>query len=202
MMTPMADPVAQETVFREVIVFFERLGIYDVILPFLLTFSIFFAILEKTKVLGTEKALGSGEEVTKKNINAMVAFCGAFFVIASSKLVSTIQEAVGNVVLLLLVAVSYLLLIGTFFKEGEDVTLEGGTRKFMMILMFIGVVLIFAHAIPTSDGQPWLEYAYDYVVDNYDSTAVSAVILAIIVIGLMVWLTKGEKGPESKESKT
>ena len=192
-----------DSVFREVLVFFERLGIYDVVLPFLLTFSIFFAILEKTRIFGTEKTMGpgGGEETTKKNINAMVAFVGGFLVIASSKMVAIIHESLPNVILLLLISVSFLLLIGTFYSQKEEVILEGKWRTFMMIIMFIGVVLIFMHAIPTDDGEPFLEYAYDYVVDNFDSTAVSSIILAIIVIGLMAWITKGES-PKQEKSKT
>ncbi len=196
--------MADTSIFRGVLVFFDKLGIYDVVLPFLLTFSIFFAILEKTKVFGTEKTIGpaGGEETTKKNINAMVAFCGAFFVIASSKMVAVIHESLPNVILLLLISVSFLLLIGTFYKDKEDVFLEGRWRTFMMVLMFIGVVLIFAHAIPASNGEPWLEYAYNYVIDNYDQTAVSAVILAIVVIGIMVWITKEPKAKSDNKSKT
>ena len=35
--------------FRSAIDFFGQVGVYDVILPFLLVFTIMFAILEKTK---------------------------------------------------------------------------------------------------------------------------------------------------------
>ena len=34
--------------------FFKEFGLFSVVLPFLLVFTIVFAILEKTKVLGTE----------------------------------------------------------------------------------------------------------------------------------------------------
>jgi len=187
--------MVEESVFREVLSFFNRLGIYDVVLPFLLSFAIFFAILEKTKVLGTEKSEGpdGGEVTTRKNLNAMVAFCGSFFVIASSKMVAIIHESLANIVLLLLVVVSFLLLIGTFYSEKEEVTLKNGWKNLMMILIFIGVLMIFAHAITTDDGTPWLEYAFDYLGDNWDTTAVSSIILTLIVIGLMIWLTKDEK---------
>ncbi len=198
----MVDGATTDSVFRQVLVFFNKLGIYDVVLPFLLTFAIFFAILERTRVLGTEKSEGpgGGAETTKKNLNAIVAFCAAFFIIASSKMVAIIHESLANVVLLVLMIVSFLLLIGTFHKEGEDVTLEGKWKSFMMILMFIGIVLIFAHAIPTDEGEPWLVYAYNYLIDNYDSTSVSAVVLTIIVIGLMMWITKDTSA--KKETKT
>jgi hypothetical protein len=192
--------MAEVSVFRDVLSFFNRLGIYDVVLPFLLTFSIFFAILEKTKLFGTEKSEGhgGGSETTKKNLNAMVAFCGSFFVIASSKMVNIIQEGLSNIILLLLISVSFLLLIGVFYKEGEAVALEGKWRNFMMILMFVAVVLIFAHAIPTDDGTPWLNFAYNYILNNFDSTAVSSIVLGIIVIGIMIWITRGDSGTKEK----
>ena len=59
--------MAEESVFRGVMTFFDKLGIYDVVLPFLLTFTIVFAILEKTKVLGTESI--EGKSYSKKNLN-------------------------------------------------------------------------------------------------------------------------------------
>ncbi len=196
--------MADVSVFRDVLVFFNKLGVYDVILPFLLTFSMFFAILERTKVLGTEKAEGpaGGEMTTRKNLNAMVAFCGAFFVIASSKMVAIIQESLANVVLMILVSISFLLLIGTFHSEKEEVLLQGRWKTFMMLIMFIAIVLIFAHAIPTSDGEPFLNFAYNYVIDHYDSTAVSAIILAVIVIGLMMWITKEPSKKQDDKAKT
>ncbi|MBN2457668.1 hypothetical protein JXB31_00885 [Candidatus Woesearchaeota archaeon] len=190
--------MAETSVFRDVLSFFERLGVYDVVLPFLLVFVIFFAILERTKVFGTEEF--SGKSVSKKNLNAMVAFVVAFLVIASSKMVAIINESMPNIVLLVLVSVSFLLLIGTFYKEGEDVYLTGGWRTFMMVLMFIGVVAIFAHAIPYN-GQPWLEWFWGYLKDNYSSTAVSAIIMVIILVVIIFWATKDRSSAASKSEK-
>src|SRR3989338_8683840 len=92
--------MAEESTFRGVIVFLDKIGVYDVILPFLLVFTIVFAILEKTKILGSEKI--DGKEHPKKNINAMVAFVIAFLVIASTQLVAVINQVMANVILLLI----------------------------------------------------------------------------------------------------
>ena len=97
------------TAFREVLEFFERLGIYDVILPFLLVFTLVFAIFERTKVLGTEKL--DGEETSKKNLNAMTSFVIAFLVVASAQMVSIINSALPKIVILLFLGVFFLLLI-------------------------------------------------------------------------------------------
>ena len=67
---------AHTEALRWVINFFGELGIYDVVLPFLLVFTIVFAILEKTKVFGMEEI--DGKKYTRKNINAIVAFVVSF----------------------------------------------------------------------------------------------------------------------------
>lgn len=137
--------VPQPTIFGNVFGFFQKLGVYDTILPFLLVFTIVFAVFERTKVLGTEEVAGT--KTTKKNLNAMVAFVTAFLVIASSRLVTVINESLGNIVILLLVSVCFLVLVGTFYKESEDVYLkEGPWRTLFMVIMFIGVLLIFLHS--------------------------------------------------------
>ena len=115
-----------EPLFRGVIDFLVKLGIYDVILPFLLVFSVVFAILDKTKVFGTETV--DGQEYSKKNINAMIAFVVAFLVIVSKQLVATINKALANVVILLLMIVMFMVLIGVFFKKDDEVILEGGWK--------------------------------------------------------------------------
>jgi hypothetical protein len=183
--------MAEETVFRGVIIFLDRIGIYDVILPFLLIFTIMFAILEKTKVLGMEKI--EGKEFTKKNLNAMVAFIVSFLVIASTKLVSVINETMSHVVLLLILVVSFMLLVGVFFGS-EEFTLEKypGWIKFFMVLMFAGIVLIFLNALD------WLKYAA-FLFVNWNAEWAATIILFIIVIGFMVFIT-WEKKPK-KESK-
>lgn len=188
--------MAEQSLFRDVILFFERLGIYDVVLPFLLVFTIMFAILEKSKVLGVEK--WEGGEGGKKNLNAMTAFVVAFFVVASSKLVAIINEALANIVIVLLVSISFLLLIGTFYRDDEKVFLEGRWRTAFMWLMFVGVVMIFLHAIKTDDGTPWLVFGWDEVVDNWDSTAAGSIILIVVLIWVMTYIVKDQHPKEHK----
>ena len=60
--------------------FFRDFGLFDVVLPFLLVFTIMFAILEKTKILGTEDKEG---HVSKKNLNSMVSFVVAMLVVTT-----------------------------------------------------------------------------------------------------------------------
>ena len=95
--------MVEPSVFRGVIEFFGKIGIYDVILPFLLVFTIVFAILEKTAIFGREKPKEGTEEITRKNLNAMAAFVMAFFVVAASNIVEVIQSSLPAVTLVLVI---------------------------------------------------------------------------------------------------
>jgi len=176
------------TAFRGVIEFFGDIGLYDVVLPFLLVFTIVFAIFEKTRVLGTDEI--EGKKYTKKNLNSMAAFVIAFLVVASSRLVEIISEVSANMVILLMASVLFLLLIGSFFKEGEGVFLEGGWKVFFMVIMFIGIVLIFLNAVKTPDGDTWLEVFWGFFGEEGGGTAVGSIILLAIIILFMVFVVK------------
>ncbi len=187
----------EESTFRGIIHFFADLGIYDVVLPFLLVFTIVFAVLEKTKIFGIEKI--GDKEFPKKNLNSIVAFVAAFLVVASTRLVAAINESIANVVLLLLVSISFLMLIGSFYKEGEPVALEGKWRNMFMIIMFLGVVSIFLQAIKI-DQRGIIEYVYDFMRANWHTNFGASVIFIILVVIFMVWVTSAPEGARPSDS--
>ena len=191
--------MVEETVFGGVIVFLEKLCVYDIILPFLLVFTVVFAIFERTRVFGTEEV--EGVKYGRKNLNAMVAFVIAFLVVASSQLVAIINESLSKIVLIMLMLISFLVLIGTFFSEKEEVILQGGWRTFFMVIVFIGVVLVFMSAVKTSEGNSWLNYLINYLRANFGSTGVSALILIIVIIVFMLYIIKDPAPAKKKDEK-
>jgi hypothetical protein len=180
--------MAAESTFRGTIDFLASIGIFDVVLPFLLVFTIMFALLEKTRVFGTEKV---GEtEYTKKHLNSLASFVIAFFVIASSRLVEIITEISSQVVVLLLAGVFFLLLAGTFHQQKpEGYFLEGRFKDVFMIIMFVGLVFIFLNAIETGD-KSWLEWVLAWLRDFGDNVSVASVVLILSVVGVMWWVTQ------------
>lgn len=189
--------VVQESMFRNALSFLNDIGVYDVVLPFLLTFTIVYAIMEKTRMLGTEK-IGK-EEYTRKNLNAMVAFVLAFFVVASSQLVSVINQTMGQIILLLLLSISFLMLAGSFHQQkSEGFFLEKGTWPYsvFMIIMFAGIVLIFLNALG------WLDLAYAFMAANWDSQAVGAIGFLVLMAIFIAFITheKTDKKSDKKES--
>ncbi|MEM3126479.1 MAG: hypothetical protein QW331_00200 [Candidatus Woesearchaeota archaeon] len=182
----------QQSVFRGVVDFFFKLGIYDVVLPFILVFAIIFAILEKTAVLGTEEV--GGKKVTKKNLNAISAFVIAFLVIASSRLVSVINQTMAHVVVLIFLGVSFLMLVGVFMGSKEfTLTDYPGWLQFFMVFMFVGIVLILLNALG------WLQNLFNFIRENYQTDWVASLILLVFIVALMGWITSSPKEEKKKD---
>lgn len=185
------------SVLRNALDFLGEFGIFDVVLPFLLVFAVVFGILEKTRLFGEEK-LGE-HSYPKKNLDAIVALVFAMLVVAATKIVGVINDALPKISLLIVVSLSFLLMIGIFMSSENPLfeNLKGGWTVFLMILMFVAVILIFLSSIPADENQSWLEYALKYVTNYWDGTVVGSIILLIVVIGAIVYITSGkEKGKD------
>jgi len=151
-------PFMAETVLGDAVELLQDFGFFDVILPFLLVFTIVFGILEKTKIFGIEKI--GDREYSRKNVNAMVAFVFGFFVIAAKEIVAAFQESIPIVSLVLVAVVSFLMLVGSFVsgeKEFSFLTLFEGWKAPVAGVFVIAIVAIFFHSFG------WLEPIYEYI---------------------------------------
>ncbi|MBI2208667.1 hypothetical protein HYU50_04175 [Candidatus Woesearchaeota archaeon] len=174
------------TQFREIITFFDNIGIFDVVLPFLLVFTIVFALLERTKVFGVEEI--EGKKYTKKNLNSVAAFVIAFLVVASSRLVEIITEVSSNFVVLLFLVVLFLLLVGSFFQEKpEGVFLEGGWKTLFMVIVFIVLIFIFLDALGL------LEDTFGFLSGTNRGEVVGSVFLLVLIVLFVVYVTQDRK---------
>ncbi len=181
-----------DTLFGNAITFLQDIGFYDVVLPFLLVFTVFFGVLEKTRIFGTE-----GKDSPKKNLNAMVAFVVAFFVVAAKEIVSSIQESLPLVALGLLAIISFLMLVGSLFsgeKEFNFVDLFGDGWKIGFAAIFlVSIVLIFFQSFG------WLEPVWDYITGIGTETFILVVFL-LAIVGIMFYVVgggkKGKKGDD------
>lgn len=183
--------------FRGTLEFFAELGIYDVILPFLLVFTIVFAILEKTRVFGTDEY--NGKKIPKKNLNAMAAFCMAFFVVASAQLVDAITTISSNMVVLLMLSIFFMILAGSFHKETEEgFSLNKTWNSIFMVIMFVGVILIFLTGIKNGDGITWWAVFFNWLKSNWNAEVLGSILMIGIALGLITFVTKS---PDSKKSK-
>jgi hypothetical protein len=183
---------------RETVSFLDQLGVYDVILPMLLVFTLVFGILEKTLVLGYEEV--GGKKYSRKNLNSMVAFVTSLLVVGSTKLVAMINETVSNSVLLLVMSVLFLILVGSFQKQtSEGVFLEGGWKNLFMVIMFVGIVLIFLNAFKLSNGQSVLSLIFTGIANSIvgssgvNQNVVGTIVLLGLMVGAIAFVTSGGK---------
>ncbi len=192
--------------FREAINFFVKIGLYDVILPFLLVFTLMYAFLEKTMVLGYEKILIGGKEVKvpRKNLNSMVAFITGLLVVASVKIVGIMNEVIANFVLLILISFLFILFAGSMLKqeeEGFSLQQDNIYYKLFLVIGFITLMLITLNAIKTSTGESWLSIILGSLKNLVAGTAEfwSIVVILLVIIGGIYYITKEDK-TKSKEN--
>jgi len=193
------------TVFGDSINFMVKLGVYDIVLPFLLVFVLVFALLDKTKVLGMDKVVKDGKEYPKKSLEAMIAFVTGFFVVASSQLVSVINKSVSQIFILLLMIVLFLMVAGAMHQQSDKgffLDPKNKQQKFyynaFMAVIFIAIIAIFLNALG------WLQLIYDFLKNNWNADYVATIIFVIIIIGFMAWVTgdPASKSDEKEEKKS
>ncbi len=177
---------------QNAITFLRDFGLFDVVLPFLLVFSIIFAILEKTKILGTE----GKEQTPKRSLNTMVAFVIGMLVVAANKIVTAINEALPNIVLIIIAFVAFLMMIGVFFKSEEFVLAEkykGFTLGFVVVSLII-LIIILLDSLKLDSKKSWLEWLMEYVVNNISGPIVTSIIFLIVAVAAVVYITRSNGG--------
>ncbi|MDP3918713.1 MAG: hypothetical protein Q8Q35_02300 [Nanoarchaeota archaeon] len=183
-----------DTVLGGAITLLEDFGFFDVILPFLLIFTIVFGILEKTMIFGYEEH--NGKQYAKKNINAMVAFTIAFFFIAAKEVVASIQESLPIIGLILVAIVSLLMLIGSFASSGEFNLykfLEGKWNGVFVTTFIVAIMLIFFNSFG------WLGPVYGYFSGLGSDTFI--IIIFLLITGGIVKFVFDSGNPATGGSK-
>lgn len=157
-------------------------GLTDVLLPFLLIFTIIFAIMQKFKFLGEGR----------KNFNIMVALIIGLLVViphlngtypTDKDVVNIINQAIPNISILLVAIIMLLLLVGIW---GVEINWAGSSLPGVLaFLSFLAVVLIFSSAVwPNWQWPNWLWWLRD--------TATQSTIIVILVFAILIWFITKE----------
>ena len=169
--------------------FMRSFGIFDIVLPFLLVFTVIFGILEKTKIFGTEG------EITRKNLNAMVAFTVSFFVVAATQIVQLMQTALPYMMFLLVIIIMFMILFGATLGEGELnlwAHFQGKRTKGIFAFgLFIAIIAIVLGAMGM------LESLIDWLFLHVTGPVLSTVIL-LLIVGIFMWVVVGEKASNTE----
>ncbi len=151
------------------------------ILPFILVFTIVFAILQKSKILGDGK----------KQVDALVSLVVGLLVISFAQAIGIILQmtvflAVGLVVILVL-----LLLLGSFTEPGKFFE-DKGFPKAVRIGLISVVILAVVIALVYITG--FWEYLYDWVYVGTESTIFINVIFVALIVGAVIFVIKSGGG--------
>src|SRR3989344_2088821 len=94
--------------------YLQDVGVYEYVLPFLLVFTIIFAILEKTKLFGKEQ-----DGRAKTNINTILALVIGLIVIANTDISLLMNSYLSKMALFIVIVLIFILTIGIFGANSE-----------------------------------------------------------------------------------
>lgn len=160
--------------------YLEYWGMTDVILPFILIFTIMFAVLQKAKLFGLDS----------KKYNIIVSLAIALLVViphvtgsypAGGDVVDIMNSAIPSISVIAIAIIMFLVLIGIF---GAETKWGGWMSGLMLVLSAIVVLWIFGKA------AGWW-YRMPFWLDDPD---IQALIVIILVFGIIIWFVTSEPG--------
>ncbi len=180
--------------FTTLVYTLESLGISDVLLPFILVFTLVFAILQKSKIFESSGSEGG----RTKPFNIVIALAMSLAVVIphvlgyyppGADIVDIINSALPQVSIILVAVLMALLIIGLFGGRAEW---KGPLTGWIAFLSFIVIGYIFGRA------AGWFIYLPDwlYWLDNPDT---QALIVVVGVFALIIWYITKEETPADKE---
>ncbi len=165
--------------------------LYDYgVLVFLLVFTIVFAVLQKSEILGREK----------KNFNVIIAVIMGLLVVvphitgnypAGADVVDIVNQALPNISLVAIAAIALLLLVGLFGGEGQ--WMGASLSGWMAIFAFIFVIGVFGSAAGIFGG---------WNLGNYFDEDTILIIVIVAVFAVIVWYIVREPGKGESLAKT
>ena len=174
--------VAEQFNFDAFMATLDSIGFYTVALPFILVFTIVFAVLEKVKIFGQGG----------RRFNMLIALVMAFLVIRVQSLVEIMNNFLPQVSFLAIVFIVFLLLLGILIGPSENGW--KGIPLFLGIALTIGVII---YALFTSSGAlgaglpTWLK------LTAQDRNILIALVLFFLFVFIVV-ADSGSTGPWKK----
>jgi len=156
-----------------------------VIYPFLLVFTLVFAVLQKSKILGDDK----------KQVDSLVALSIALIVIAFSWSTDVIINLMPFLAVSLVILLVFMILYG-FVASVDDKGLELHSGIKWGIFALIVIALIIMVLLVT--GQ-WERIYYSLFIDYSGNSVLSNIILLVIVLGAMAVVIFPFRGGKKSE---
>ena len=168
--------------FMSAFYWFESVGGFDIILPFLLIFALVFALMEKVQLFGDKR----------RNIHVIVALVAGFLVVSQPNLVYLIQGFIPRVAMFILVVLMGLLVMGMFGLKGEKFT--GWPLGVAVVVAIIAIIWSLSAA---TSAYYWPFYG---ILTPYDIAWLIAIGVFILVLWLIVKEPKDEEGEKERKA--
>lgn len=149
---------------RSTFVYWEQIGVFDVLLPFFLVFSVSYAILKQTKVLVDER------------INILVAAIIGILFVQNEYLVGILQSFIPNVSMVLIVILMLMLLAGVFLGEKS----AGGGAFAYGVAAIIAIVFVLWSLNAQGGG-------YAFGISDYFDDQTTATLILIGIFAFVIW---------------
>lgn len=168
--------------FSDFVYWLDYWGVRDIILPFILIFTIFFAVLQKIHLFGDKD----------KKYNVVLSLAVALLVIiphatgmypAEADVVNIINDSIPEVALLAIVVVLMLFMVGL---AGGEVPGKTGLTSLLAIAAIAVLVMIFVNAMTP---MPILSYI---------DPGIQALIVILLIFGLVIWFVTKEEPQQKK----
>jgi len=148
----------------------------ETILPFLLVFTLVFAILEKTKILGDGK----------RQIDAIVALVIGLIFVAFGYETNIVVRMIPILAVALVVILIFMLLLGSLYEPGKF-SMPGWLKGVIGVL----IAILVAGAVLIISGG--LDYTIQFLTNDKSGILING-FLVLIIIGVIVAVIFGGKG--------
>lgn len=170
--------------FISMLSYLENMGFFDIFLPFVLTFTITYAVLARSKILGD-----------KRNYNLIVAFVLAILVARSKYVTGIINRLLPNIAILMIIILMFLLLLGLF--AGKKVEIKNWAYG-IAVLLSLGLIIWALAADYIGENLNIPEWLY-YIDDQTKAILVFAGALVLVIIFFMLSGKEREKQEQEKK---
>ena len=171
--------------FSSLAYYFQTYGVLDFLLPFILVFTIIFAVMQKTKILGD-----------KKNFNVIIALVLALTFVVPHVMgyyplgydpVQVMNESLPSIALVAVASIMLLILMGVF---GTDFSKSAAPIIAIGAIAF--VIYIFGSSLSVWTGPSDLFYWW--------TSEITELLIIILVFGVIVYFIVKEPGSGSTGS--
>ena|SRR3989344_1222582 len=158
--------------------------VVETILPFLLIFTIVFAILEKSKILGDGK----------RQIDAIVALAIGLLFIAFGSATDIVVRMIPILGIALVVILIFMILFGSLYNGKEEFKLHKYLK--LAIAILIGIVVAITVLILTGG----LDYVTAFLYGDNTGLLINGFFIIVVVVAIIAVVVGGKEKKDDKKS--